>query len=101
MIDNTPTSSNAICTGTWSSTFSNNALNSGTIGTCTSTSNYDVSWAIKRCRNCKHGHADSRIGCFDIDGNSITSMLGCFCLEYVPLDNLEYLEYLSNKKDLK
>jgi len=54
---------------------------------------------IKRCRKCNHAHTESEtMGCYDIFNNSI-AFVPCQCKEYVPTDNLEYLEYLSKKKE--
>jgi hypothetical protein len=64
------------------------------------------------CRNCGH-HRDGHItichlhlicnrvvgrACYG-SGYPYTNMDSCSCPEYVPKDNLEYLEYMSHKKE--
>jgi hypothetical protein len=58
----------------------------------------NITYSIKRCRNCKHGHIEGQLGCIDAIQSSIYPT-SCTCKEYVPSDNLEYLEYLSKKKE--
>lgn len=53
---------------------------------------------IKRCRNCNHAHLAEQTGCIDQEGWNTVFVI-CNCKEYLPKDNLEYLEYLSKKKD--
>ena len=55
---------------------------------------------IKRCRNCNHAHLAEQTGCIDQEGWN-TIFVTCPCKEYVPSDNLEYLEYLDKKKEQK
>lgn len=63
------------------------------------------------CRNCPHhrdGHVEIyhshiitnylvRQACY---GNQYETPALCKCLEYAPKDNLEYLEWKYNKKDI-
>jgi hypothetical protein len=81
-----------------------NIVNS-TVGTYTTSSSNNCSnsvnfvYIINRCRECNHAHTQTGgVGCYDIVGNSIAFVL-CSCEEYVPIDNLEYLEYLITKKE--
>jgi phospholipase C len=53
---------------------------------------------IKRCRNCNHAHLAEQPGCIDQEGWN-TIFVVCKCTEYLPKDNLEYLEYLDKKKN--
>jgi hypothetical protein len=53
---------------------------------------------IKRCRNCNHAHLAEQTGCIDQEGWN-TIFVICKCTEYLPKDNLEYLEYLAKKKE--
>lgn len=55
---------------------------------------------IKRCRNCHHAHIEGQSGCIEALHGNVT-FRSCSCEEYVPSDNLEYLEYLDKKKDNK
>jgi len=55
---------------------------------------------IKRCRNCNHAHLAEQTGCIDQEGWN-TIFVICKCKEYLPKDNLEYLEYLDKKKTSK
>lgn len=55
---------------------------------------------IKRCRICDHAHLDGQEGCIEVIGQMVT-FVSCTCKEYLPLDNLEYLEHLSEKKESK
>jgi len=75
-------------------------------GVYTTTSNSSVSnnvtfeYIIKRCRECKHAHAqEGARGCYDVCDASIAFVVNCHCKEHVPEDNLEYLEYLIKKKE--
>jgi hypothetical protein len=80
-------------------------ITNSTVGTYTTSSsatcsnNVNFSFIIARCRECNHAHTQTgEVGCYDVIGNSITFVL-CRCKEHVPADNLEYLEYLSKKKE--
>ena len=53
---------------------------------------------IKRCRTCNHAHLAEQTGCIDQEGFN-TIFVFCGCKEYLPKDNLEYLEYLFKKKE--
>jgi len=69
-------------------------------GTYTTNSTYSVSPKvdIKRCRTCNHAHIEGQKGCIE----AIDYMVfykECPCNEYLPKDNLEYLEYLDKKKE--
>ena len=55
---------------------------------------------LKRCRSCSHAHLAEQSGCIDQEGWN-TIFVSCTCKEYVPSDNLEYLEYLYKKKENK
>lgn len=58
-----------------------------------------VKWDFKKCRFCSHVHISGQTGCIEQDAcNNIIFVSTCQCQEYVPQDNLEYLEYLYNKK---
>lgn len=54
----------------------------------------------KKCRSCNHAHLVENQGCIEVTGlsNSVYFAV-CSCKEYVPQDNLEFLEYLSKKKE--
>lgn len=53
----------------------------------------------KKCRNCHHAHLVGNPGCIEITGfSNLVYFSTCQCPEYVPSDNLEYLEYLDKKK---
>jgi hypothetical protein len=82
-----------------------NVVNS-TVGTYTTSSsntcsnNVNFVYLINRCRECNHAHTQTGgAGCYDVVGNSVAFVL-CRCKEHVPTDNLEYLEYLSKKKEV-
>jgi hypothetical protein len=54
--------------------------------------------ADKKCRDCKHPkyvHIKDR--CLAIPGMNISL---CSCIEYVPKDNLDYVEWLVKKRKL-
>ena len=53
---------------------------------------------IKRCRNCSHAHMEGQQGCIDAIGGMVY-FTTCTCQEYIPTDNLEYLEWLDKKKN--
>ena len=56
---------------------------------------------LKRCRSCNHAHIAGEQGCIDYSlgfQNSVV-FVPCTCKEYLPKDNLEFLEYLSKKKE--
>ena len=99
------TTSNNSSTITWGS----NSLASNVLGgiaypgtyTTNTTGTYNpikVSIDIKRCRNCNHAHLAEQTGCIDQEGWN-TIYVVCPCKEYLPKDNLEYLEYLAKKKE--
>ena len=77
-------------------------FSSGSFGTYTSSSIYSIKPKvdIKRCRNCNHAHIEGQQGCIDAIGNDVF-FKDCSCIEYVPSDNLEYLEYLDKKQENK
>jgi hypothetical protein len=61
------------------------------------------------CRTCRHhidGHniryINLRTGaCYGVYYNGKSDrMENCICLDYIPSENLEYLEYLCHKKEL-
>lgn len=54
---------------------------------------------LKKCRTCNHAHIEGQKGCIDTQGWTV-SFVPCSCEEYLPKDNLEYLEkmYDKNKK---
>lgn len=56
---------------------------------------------IKRCRSCNHAHLAEQPGCVDTNGYDVVFQSICSCKEYLPKDNLEYLEYLDKKKTSK
>lgn len=65
----------------------------------TSSNNVNFVYIIKRCRTCKHAHSQgSAAGCYDVIDASVAFVI-CHCKEHVPEDNLEYLEYILNKKE--
>jgi len=66
----------------------------------TSASITSNNFSFKKCRECNHGHIEGQSGCMDSIGFMVT-FAKCNCKEYVPSDNLEYLEYLYNKKQHK
>ena len=66
--------------------------------TTTGNSITPVTLDLKVCRNCNHAHIESQSGCIEQKGFSIVFVI-CSCKEYVPIDNLEYLEYLLKKKE--
>jgi hypothetical protein len=97
---NSSNSSNVFCSNVTSSIPFNSSINYST----SVTSNVKISYSMPRCRVCKHGHhsptsptIDAR-GCYDIVGSSVT-FVPCSCKEHVPEDNLEYLEYLTRKRE--
>lgn len=53
--------------------------------------------SFKLCRNCSHAHIAGQKVCIMQEGWNIISVI-CVCEEYVPKDNLEYLEYMYDKK---
>lgn len=73
---------------------------------CTTSGNYstfsnniEIKWVIPRCRACQHSHSQQGgLGCYDVMVSSLVYII-CKCKEHVPEDNLEYLEYLSKKKE--
>jgi len=74
----------------------------GTGGLSNTTMTYNpiqVTVDIKRCRNCNHAHLAEQPGCIDQDGWNTVFVAHCPCKEYLPKDNLEYLEYLDKKKE--
>ena len=73
-----------------------------TTTTSTSTNGTLILPNYKKCRICLHAHLVDNDGCIEVVGlsNSVT-FIGCPCKEYVPSDNLEYLEYLDKKKENK
>ena len=57
----------------------------------------------EKCRECKHaryihGMAHNGGPCSDRFLSSVKSV--CKCIEFVPSDNLEYVEYLAKKRGL-
>jgi len=73
----------------------------GTGGLSNTTTTYNpiqVTVDIKRCRNCNHAHLAEQPGCIDQEGWNTVFVI-CKCKEYLPKDNLEYLEYLAKKKE--
>lgn len=60
----------------------------------------NVTWNIKKCRGCKHGHFQGSNCCAQIFGSMI-SLVQCPCTEYVPENNLEFLEWKFNKNEAK
>lgn len=56
-----------------------------------------LTFKMKVCRACKHGHMEGA-GCMDVMQNNAVIFVGCTCKEYVPADNLEYLEWKHIKK---
>jgi hypothetical protein len=46
------------------------------------------------CRNCGH------VGLHGFDGEQCWAFSTCGCNMYVPLDNLEYLEWVVDKKGI-
>ena len=84
----------------WSADYSNNVGdNSYATVTTTSSNMVQFSFVLKRCRSCKHSHAPEGVGCYNVVGTSVAYVI-CSCKEHVPEDNLEFLEYLSRKKEL-
>lgn len=81
-------------------------MNNGSIDnyyTYTTTTGYinssPVHIIINRCRICNHAHTHGgESGCYDTTGLTI-DYVACLCQEYVPQDNLEFLEYLLKKKE--
>jgi hypothetical protein len=94
---NSSSSSNVV----WSMNYSN-IVSSGvytTSGNNTFSNNIEIKYIIKRCRQCKHAHSqEGGTGCYDVINASVAFVM-CSCKEHVPEDNLEYLEYLSKKKE--
>jgi hypothetical protein len=80
--------------------FSNNVASTIPWGTYTTNSTYSSQPKIdiKRCRNCVHAHIEGQVGCIEVMNNMVFYK-ECFCQEYIPSDNLEYLEYLYKKKE--
>jgi hypothetical protein len=75
----------------------NNITWNGT-GTYTSTTiTPPVDLKLKTCRMCNHAHIEAQKGCIELVGYSVQFII-CLCEEYVPKDNLEYLEWCYNKK---
>ena len=74
-------------------------------GTYTTSTSYAPSLKvdIKRCRSCNHAHIEGNTGCIDysLDFQNSVVFVPCSCKEYLPKDNLEYLEYLDKKKENK
>jgi hypothetical protein len=68
------------------------------INTTTTYNPIQVTVDIKRCRNCNHAHLAEQPGCIDQEGWNTVFVI-CKCKEYLPKDNLEYLEYLAKKKE--
>ena len=54
---------------------------------------------VKRCRNCKHAHIEGQKQCVEVIGQMVT-FVTCSCDEYVPEENLEYLEWKYKKNKL-
>jgi hypothetical protein len=80
--------SNIISTGVYTSSI--NTTSSNTV---------NFVYIIERCRACKHAHSQKGgTGCYDVVGASVAFVI-CQCKEHVPEDNLEYLEYILNKKE--
>lgn len=95
------TSSNSTNSVTWTSSVSSQDMRASntvnTVNTVNASSSNNISWKMKLCREC--GHGQDEYGCFSMQGNFAVSMVfGCPCKEYVPSDNLEYLEYRYDKK---
>lgn len=86
-------------TVTWVGNFDSNLAGSEYSGITTTSSTYpsQPKIDIKRCRMCNHAHLADQVGCIEQDGFNFIYVI-CPCKEYVPSDNLEYLEYLYKKK---
>lgn len=52
---------------------------------------------VKVCRNCKHCHLAGQEMCINVSGFIVT-FATCPCKEYIPSDNLEYMEWCYNKQ---
>lgn len=91
---NSSNSSNVV----WTMDYSDNVNSSYTTITTACNNTYQFSLIMKRCRNCKHSHASEGMGCYDVVNMMVTYAV-CSCKEHVPEDNLEFLEYLSRKKE--
>lgn len=51
---------------------------------------------VYKCRNCNHWH--SWINCKAL--KKCTKVNGCECSEFVPSDNLEFLEYKYERREI-
>jgi hypothetical protein len=71
------------------------AITSGTY-TTSNAINYEID--IKRCRVCNHAHLEEKSGCIEYVGSTIYFISWCCCMEYVPTDNLEYLEWCYERR---
>jgi len=102
------TSSNSTSTSTVWTSYPNNTTHTGivspgiyTAGTGGLGNNitYNPVIDIKRCRTCNHAHLEEQTGCIDQYGWNTVFVDHCPCKEYLPKDNLEYLEYLAKKEE--
>ena len=91
---NSSNSSNVV----WSVDYSNSTNTSYTAVTTSTSNTFQFSFIMKRCRSCKHSHVSEGVGCYDWAGMTVAYAV-CSCKEHVPEDNLEFLEYLSRKKE--
>jgi hypothetical protein len=54
----------------------------------------------KRCRKCQHGHYNHiKSRCLAVIGPEENLRI-CNCKEFVPSDNLDYIEWLAKKRGL-
>lgn len=60
-----------------------------------------VKWNVKLCRECQHAHFEGNEGFCGITFNESVTFIACKCPEYVPTDNLDYLEWKYKKNDSK
>lgn len=65
--------------------------------TAANTNPVTLTFQMKLCRICQHGHMEGA-GCMSVMQNNAVIFVGCTCKEYVPADNLEYLEWKHIKK---
>ena len=70
----------------------------GPIVTTYSPFSYQQDIKVKRCRNCKHAHIEGQKQCVEVIGQMI-AFTSCSCEEYVPEENLEYLEWKYKKQN--
>lgn len=53
---------------------------------------------LKKCRTCSHAHLAGQEVCIDNFYSGSIYPVTCGCKEYIPKDNLEYMEWKYNKK---